>query len=142
MELFVLGRPKEILVVEDSNSDQQLALWALDKNERKKSVVTLMDGAQAMIYLKTREDGLKPDLILLDLNMPRKSGWEVLAECKGDAALKSIPIVVFSTSRTASDISRCYELGANSFVPKPFDLDEYKRAIALIEDYWMGLSLS
>src|SRR5688572_18184279 len=99
MELYVLERSREILVVEDSASDTQMVLWALDKNKRGKNVVTLMNGEQAMTYLKTRSDGLTPDLILLDLNMPKKDGWEVLAECKGDPGLKSIPIVVFSTSR-------------------------------------------
>jgi chemotaxis family two-component system response regulator Rcp1 len=138
---FVLERAREILVVEDSKDDQQMVLWALDKNQRGKSVVTLMDGEQAMVYLHTRADGLKPDLIILDLNMPRKDGWQVLAECKDDASLKSIPIVVFSTSRREQDVRRCYALGANSFVAKPFELDEFKRAIALIEDYWLGLSV-
>ena len=142
MELFVLERPREILVVEDSKEDQTMVLWALDKNQRGKSVVTLMNGEQAMIYLRKREDGLKPDLILLDLNMPKKNGWEVLSECKGDPALRAIPIVVFSTSRVKADVSRCYELGANSFVPKPFDLDEFKLAIAGIENFWLGLSVT
>lgn len=142
MELFVLGRPREILVVEDSSTDQQMMLWALDKNQRKKGVVTLMDGVQAMRYLKTREDGLMPGLILLDLNMPKKSGWEVLAECKGDDNLKSIPIVVFTTSSSAADVKRCYALGANSFVAKPFDLGDFKRAVDLIEEFWLGLALS
>jgi chemotaxis family two-component system response regulator Rcp1 len=142
VELFVLSEAKEILVIEDSVTDTKMVLWALDKNKRGKNVVTLMDGVQAMAYLKNRGDRRKPDLILLDLNMPKKSGWEVLAECKGDADLKSIPITVFSTSQAASDIRGCYELGANSFISKPFDLDAFKQAIAMIEDYWLGLSLT
>jgi two-component system, chemotaxis family, response regulator Rcp1 len=141
MELFVLSRPKEILVVEDSVTDTKMVLWALDKNKHGKSVVTLIDGDQAMAYLRKREDGFEPDLILLDLNLPRKDGWQVLAECKADPLLKGIPIVVFSTSQAESDIKRCYELGANSFISKPFDLDEFQRAIALIENYWLGLSV-
>jgi CheY-like chemotaxis protein len=140
-EFFVLERAREILVVEDSKDDQQMVLWALDMNRRGKSIVTLMDGEQAMVYLRTREDGLKPDLILLDLNMPRKDGWQVLAECKGDASLKSVPIVIFSTSRREEDVKRCYALGANSFVAKPFDLEAFKKAIGMIEDYWLGLSV-
>lgn len=140
MELFVLSRPKEILVVEDSLADTKMVLWALDRNKHGKSVVTLIDGDQAMAYLRKREDGFVPSLILLDLNLPKKDGWQVLAECKADPALKGIPIVVFSTSQSESDVKRCYALGANSFISKPFDLDEFQKAIGLIEDYWLGLS--
>jgi CheY-like chemotaxis protein len=132
--------PKEILLVEDSNTDTKMVLQAMDRNVRRKRVVTSLDGEQAMTYLKKQKDGARPSLILLDLNMPKKNGWQVLAECKADPALKSIPIVVFTTSQSASDIKRCYDLGANSFVPKPFDLDEFQRAVDLIEDYWLGLS--
>jgi CheY-like chemotaxis protein len=142
VDFFILERPREILVVEDSKQDQQMVLWALDKNQRGKSVVTLMDGEQAMTYLHTRQDGLMPDLILLDLNMPRMDGWQVLALCKGNEALKAVPIVVFSTSKRDEDVKRCYALGANSFVPKPFELEGFKKAIAMIEDYWLGLSLA
>lgn len=142
MDLFVLGRSKEILVVDDSANDTKMMLWSLDKSRRGKGVITLMDGAQAMAYLRTREAGQGPDLILLDLNMPKTDGWQVLAECKGDPQLKAIPIVVFSTSALASDIKRCYELGANSYITKPFDLAEFRAAIELIEDYWLGLSVS
>jgi CheY-like chemotaxis protein len=141
MELFVLSRPKEILVVEDSVTDTKMVLWALDRNKHGKSVVTLIDGDQAMAYLRQREDGFVPALILLDLNLPKRDGWQVLAECKADPALRGIPIVVFSTSRLESDVKRCYALGTNSFISKPFDLDEFQKAIALIEDYWLGLSV-
>lgn len=140
--LYVLGRSLEILVVDDSPDDAKMILWTLDKGRKRKSVVTLMDGAQAMTYLRTREDGLKPDLILLDLNMPVKDGWEVLAECKGDPLLKAIPIVVFSTSSRPMDVKRGYAMGANSFVTKPFDLADFKAAVEMIEDYWLGLSVS
>ena len=141
MELFVLSRPKEILVVEDSIADTKMVLWALDRNRQGKSVVTLLDGDQAMAYLRKREDGFAPDLILLDLNLPKKDGWQVLAECKADPALKGIPIVIFSTSQSPVDRKRCYELGANSFVSKPFELEEFQLAIGLIENYWLGLSV-
>jgi CheY-like chemotaxis protein len=110
MDLFVLSRPREILVVEDSAADTKMVLWALDKNKRGKSVVTLIDGEQVMAYLRRRCDG--------------------------------IPIVAFSTTQLPSDVRRCYELGANSFVCKPFELVEFQRAIGLIEDYWLRLSLA
>src|ERR1041385_6634918 len=140
MESLNTDPPKEILLVEDSRSDTKIVLQAMDKNLRRKRVVTSLDGEQAMAYLKKQKDGLGPSLILLDLNLPKKDGWQVLAECKKDPALKSIPIVVFTTSQSGSDIKRCYELGANSFIPKPFELDEFQRAVDLIEDYWLGLS--
>lgn len=133
-------KPKEILLVEDSSTDAKMVLQAMDRNLRRKRVISSMDGEQAMAYLRKQKDGARPALILLDLNMPKKDGWQVLAECKADPALRSIPIVVFTTSQSASDIKRCYDLGANSFVPKPFDLDEFQRAVDLIEDYWLGLS--
>lgn len=131
---------KEILLIEDSTTDAKLVLRAFDKNSRRKRVITSMDGSEAMAYLKKLKDGPKPHLILLDLNLPKKDGWQVLAECKGDANLKAIPIVVFTTSQSESEAKRCYDLGANSFVTKPYDLDEFQRAIDLIEDYWLGLS--
>lgn len=131
---------KEILLIEDSNSDSRLVLQALDKNIRRKRVVTSMDGDQAMAYLKKLKAEPKPDLILLDLNLPKKTGFQVLTECKSDANLKCIPVVIFTTSQSKSDIKRCYELGANSFITKPFDLNDFQRAIELIEEYWLGLS--
>ena len=141
MDLFVMQRTQEILVVEDSLSDTKVVLWSLDKNRRGKSVVTVMDGSQAVAYLRARTDGQKPDLILLDLNMPKMDGWQVLTELKADASLRAIPVVVFTTSSDPADVARCYALGANSFITKPFELDAFKRAIERIEDYWLGLSV-
>ena len=140
MDLFVLGPVREILVVEDSSLDTKLVLWALDQNKRGKNVVTMDDGQQAMAYLREKGPGLHPALILLDLNLPKKDGWQVLSECKADPALRTIPIVVFSTSQSDADIKRSYALGANSFVSKPFELDDFQRAIELIENYWLRLS--
>ena len=140
MEPIDQNRPKEILLVEDSSSDAKMVMMALNKSSRRKRVISSMDGAEAMDYLKKLKDGAKPHLILLDLNMPKKNGLQVLAECKGDARLKSIPIVVFTTSEFGNEAKRCYELGANSFISKPFELDAFQRAIELIEDYWLGLS--
>jgi CheY-like chemotaxis protein len=142
MDIFVLSRTKEILVIEDSASDVKMVLWALDANRLGKNVVTLLDGEQAMAYLRGRTDRDLPDLILLDLNLPKKDGWQVLAECKSEAALASVPIVVFSTSQLPRDAQRAYQLGANSFITKPFELDDFQRSIRLIEDYWLGLSVA
>ncbi len=142
MEPIIPARPREILLIEDTSSDTKMVLRALDKNSRRKRLVASVDGDQAMVHLKKLKKGAYPDLILLDLNLPKKDGFEVLAECKADALLRSIPIVIFSTSRSEIDIKRCYELGANSFITKPFDLAEFQRAIDLIDDYWLGLSAS
>jgi len=136
----LLTRDKEVLVIEDSATDTQLVLKALASSQRKKKVVTAMDGGQAMAYLRQSPEGAKPDLVLLDLNLPKKDGWEVLAECKSDPVLRHIPIVVFTTSQLGSEVRRCYELGANSFVAKPFDLSGFMQAIERIENYWLETS--
>ena len=140
METVLQPRPKEILLVEDSANDIRMMLLALKLNSREKNVATSVDGEQAMAYLTGREEGSRPDLIILDLNLPKKDGWQVLAECKADPRLKCIPIVVFSTSEMQRDVDRCYALGANSFVTKPFDLDAFQSAVGMIEDFWLGLS--
>jgi chemotaxis family two-component system response regulator Rcp1 len=118
-----------------------MVLKGLARNKRKKNIVTSVDGDQAMEYLHRTNAATKPDLILLDLNLPKKDGWEVLAECKADPILKIIPIVVFTTSELGSEVQRCYELGANSFVAKPFELDSFLSTIQSIEDYWLGVSV-
>ena len=141
METFTLSRPKEILIIEDSSTDAKMVLKGLARNKRKKNIVTSVDGDQAMEYLHRTNAATKPDLILLDLNLPKKDGWEVLAECKADPILKIIPIVVFTTSELGSEVQRCYELGANSFVAKPFELDSFLSTIQSIEDYWLGVSV-
>lgn len=142
MESFTLARPKEILLIEDSSTDTKMVLKGFSRNSRKKNISTSTDGEQAMSYLHKSVDSHLPDLIILDLNLPKKDGWEVLAECKADPVLKLIPIVVFTTSQLGSEVQRCYELGANSFVAKPFDLDSFLQTIESIEDYWLGISAS
>lgn len=140
METYVFARPREILVIEDSSTDTKMMLKALNANPRRKNVVNSVDGDQAMGYLRKHAADMKPDLILLDLNLPKKDGWEVLAECKSDPRLKLIPIVVFTTSQLGSEVRRCYELGANSFVAKPFELNAFMKAVEDIENYWLGMS--
>ena len=103
--------------------------------------VTLLEASNGEegLVVAARE---KPDLVLLDVTMPVMDGVTMLTKLKEDPALKGIPIVVFSTSQSPVDIKRCYALGANSFVPKPFDLDAFKRAIDVIENYWLGISVT
>jgi CheY-like chemotaxis protein len=139
MQSSLATRPKEILLVEDSPTDIKMVLMALKKSGRPKQVTTSTDGEQAMARLNAPPAGL-PDLVILDLNLPKMDGWQVLARCKGDAALKCIPIVVFTTSERQADVDRCYALGANSFVTKPFDLAAFQDAVAMIEEFWLGLA--
>jgi two-component system, chemotaxis family, response regulator Rcp1 len=133
-------RAREILLVEDSLTDIKMLFLALNKSGRKKNIATSADGEQAMAFLDGRTEGARPDLIILDLNLPKKDGWQVLAECKSDPRLRCIPIVVFTTSGSQRDVDRCYALGANSYVTKPFDLDAFQDAVGMIEDFWLGLS--
>jgi chemotaxis family two-component system response regulator Rcp1 len=134
------GRIKEVLVVEDSATDSKMMLRALAKGPTPKHVASSADGDQAMDYLRALPGGRLPDLMLLDLNLPKMDGWEVLAECKADPELRRIPIVVFTTSQLGSEVKRCYELGANSFVAKPFELNEFMDAMGAIEKYWLAVS--
>jgi CheY-like chemotaxis protein len=132
--------PKEVLVVEDTAIDLRMILLALNAGATRKTITALTDGVQAMAHLTRDAPRAMPDLILLDLNLPRVDGWEVLGACKADPALRDIPIVVFTTSQTDSDVKRCYDLGANSFVTKPYDVDAFHAAVGLIERYWLGMS--
>jgi CheY-like chemotaxis protein len=129
----------EVLLVEDSETDTLMMMKALSQNPRPKNVTSLPDGERALAYLREPKES-RPDLIVMDLNLPRKDGWQVLQECKADPALRNIPIVIFTTSRLDQDVERCYALGANSVVAKPFELSPFLHAIHGIEDYWLGLA--
>jgi chemotaxis family two-component system response regulator Rcp1 len=139
MYMTPFENPPEILLVEDSPTDSSIMVRALAQNPRRKHVTTLADGEQAMTHLRAKTEA-RPDLVLLDLNLPKKDGWQVLAECKNDPFLKAIPIVVFTTSQLLRDVRRCYELGANSVVTKPFDLLTFLQAVQGIEDFWLGIA--
>lgn len=130
-----------ILMVDDNPADVDLAREALQGNFHRVQVESVGDGEEAMSFLNRRgihAQKLRPDLVILDLNMPKKDGRVVLAEVKGDADLHTIPIVVFSTSRLALDIARSYELGANCYVSKPGNLKDYLAAVQSIEQFWFG----
>ncbi len=129
----------EILLVEDSPSDQLLARSALAEARLTSNLNIVSAGVQALAYLRAEgryEAALRPDLILLDLNLPRKDGREVLAEIKANDDLKSIPIVVLTTSESAQDIKRSYELHANCYITKPVDFADFKQAIQSMQDFW------
>ena len=136
----------EILLVDDNPADAGLTREVLGTSERQSHVSTVVDGEEALAFLNRvgkQSDARRPDLLILDLNLPRKDGRAVLAEVKADPELNEIPVVIFTTSHSARDIARCYELGANSFVSKPGNLAEFFSAVRSIENFWVenaGLS--
>ena len=135
-------QPIEILLVEDDSGDVRLTRQALKLGKISNSVCTVPDGMAAMAYLRRQApyaDAIRPDLILLDLNLPKKDGREVLAEVKTDPELRRIPVVVLTTSGAEEDILRSYDLHANAYVKKPFDVDDFMRAIQGIDDFFVSV---
>lgn len=134
MDIRVTGQESlNIFIVDDDPDDQELMLEALDLSGLACSPQTFADGQELLDRLQ--DDNL-PDLILLDLNMPRIDGREALGRIKGDERLRSIPVVVLTTSRSQDDIQSCYQLGANSFVTKPQRFEDLLTFIQTIGDYW------
>ena len=131
-------RPLRILLVEDSPSDVRLIREALRDARVPVQIMVALDGVEATEHLKQCENGqaLRPDLVLLDLNLPRKDGKEVLAEVKASPNLKQIPVLVMTSSRSDEDISEAYSLNANCYITKPSDLQEYVQVVRAIEDFW------
>jgi two-component system, chemotaxis family, response regulator Rcp1 len=132
-----------VLLVEDDPGDVVIAQEALRASRRQSRLSVVPDGVEAMKYLR-REKGYKdaerPDLILLDLNLPRKSGHEVLAEVKADPALRRIPVVVLTTSGAVEDVTRSYDLHANVFVTKPVDFDHFTEVVKQIDDFFLTVA--
>jgi two-component system, chemotaxis family, response regulator Rcp1 len=128
----------KILLVEDSPSDVRLIREALKETPVPVQIMVAKDGVEAMEYLRSTETGnsVRPDLVLLDLNLPRKNGREVLAEVKSSPGLKQIPILVMTSSRADEDIAQAYSLNANCYITKPGDLQEYINVVRAIEDFW------
>ena len=132
----------EVLLVEDDPGDAELTQAFLEEAKVVINITIVEDGVEAMAYL--HQEGkyagvILPDVILLDLNMPRKDGREVLAEIKSDDALRHIPVVVLTTSDTDEDILKSYNLGANCYVTKPVGLDEFSRIVQSIEHFWFTI---
>lgn len=135
-----LGRPIEILLVEDSPSDALLTQEALRQGKVENRLHHVVDGIEALEYLRGEgdfRDVPRPDLILLDLNMPRMSGPEVLREIRSDEALHTIPIVVLTTSDDQRDVIRAYELCANCFLTKPVDMSQFITAMQALDKFWL-----
>ena len=126
-----------VLLVEDSLADIELTLESLADAKVANEVTVVRDGASAMEYLMSTEQ--RPDLIILDLNLPRMSGHEVLAALGEDDQLRRIPVAVLTTSSAEADVMRTYELGANCFLTKPVDVDQFIEVVHTIDDFWLGL---
>jgi len=134
------GRPIEILLVEDSPSDTDLTLEALKDFKVRNHVSVVDDGVLALQFLRREgpyADAPRPDLIMLDLSLPRKDGREVLAVIKTDDDFKTIPVVVLTTSRADQDILRAYQLNANCYITKPVDFNQFLEVVRSIETFWL-----
>jgi CheY-like chemotaxis protein len=136
-----IGKPIEILLVEDNPGDVRLTLEVFKESKMHNNLSAVGDGMEALAFL--RREGRyvhapRPDLILLDLNLPKKDGREVLAEIKEDPDLRRIPVVVLTTSRAERDVVRSYNLHANCYISKPIDLEQFIAVVRSIEDFWLA----
>ena len=139
MSVHALSEPVDILLVEDNPGDARLAVEALKEGNVSNRLHVVPDGVEAMAFLRREGkycDAPRPHVVLLDLNLPRKDGRQVLAEVKTDDLLKRIPVVVLTTSQAEQDITRSYDLHANCYITKPVDLDRFITVIRSIEDFW------
>jgi len=142
MKEILVERPIEILLVEDNAGDVRLTREIFKDARIRNTIHSVEDGIEAMEYLRNQgryANAVKPDLILLDLNLPRKDGREVLSEIKSDDELKRIPVVVLTISKAEEDVLRTYNLHANCFITKPLDLNQFIRVMASIEDFWLSV---
>lgn len=133
------GKPVEILLVEDNPGDVRLTREGLKEGKMRNVLHVVEDGVEALAFLQREgkySEAPFPDLILLDLNLPRKDGRELLADIKNDEALKRIPVVILTTSKANEDIIKTYDLHANCYVTKPVDLDQFISVVKSIEDFW------
>ncbi len=132
----------DILLVEDNPGDARLAMEAMKDSKIRNTVYVVGDGVEAMEFLHNQgkyANSPRPDLILLDLNLPRKSGREVLAEVKSEPGLKRIPVVVLTVSRDEEDILKAYNLHANCYISKPLDFNQFMKITRSIEDFWLSI---
>ncbi len=142
MNAKLTGRPVEILLVEDDPADVLLTQEALLGSKIRNNLHVVDDGVEALAFLRqesTYRDVPRPDLILLDLNMPRKDGREVLADIKEDPDLKTIPVAVLTTSSQDEDILKSYELHANCYITKPVGLEQFATVVQSLDDFWFTI---
>ena len=134
------AKPIEILLVEDNAADVRLTEEALKEGKVRNNLHVARDGMEALEFLRRQgkfKDATRPDLILLDLNLPRRDGREVLADIKNDPELKLIPVVVLTTSSAEADILKSYKLHANCYITKPVDLEQFVNVVRSIDDFWL-----
>lgn len=136
------GTPIEVLLVEDSPGDVRLTKEALKEGKVLNNLHVVMDGVEATAFLRRQGEyanAVRPDLILLDLNLPMKNGQEVLADIKGDPDLKRIPVVILTVSKAEEDILNTYNHHANCYITKPVDLSQFLEVVKSIEDFWLSI---
>lgn len=137
-----LVRPVEILLVEDNPGDVRLTMEALKESKVINRLTVVKDGVEALAFLRRQgpyAQAPRPHLVLLDLNLPKKDGREVLAEIKADEDLKRIPVVILTTSQDEQDVFKSYHLHANCYITKPVDLEQFITVVKSIEDFWLGI---
>ena len=142
MKSGAMVRPVEILLVEDNPGDVELTREALENSKMHNNLHVAVDGEEAMAFMRREgkfKDQLCPDLILLDLNMPKKNGMEVLDEIKSDEYLRKIPVVILTTSSAEEDVLKTYNLHANCYITKPIDLLQFQKVVKSIEDFWLSI---
>lgn len=135
---------KLILLVEDNPDEEVLTLGAMQRCKGDASVVVAHDGCEALEYLFAADDQVeagKPRFVIMDLNMPRVDGFDVIARLRADPRTRPLPVVVFSSSSEGQDVRRCNQLGANSYVMKPVAAEQYREAVSRIVHYWLNLNL-
>ena len=140
--MTMTGKPVEVLLVEDDPGDVDLTKEALAEGKIAVNLHVVDDGVKALAYL--RQEGsyvgaVRPDLVVLDLNLPKKDGREVLRDLKNDEALKRIPVVILTTSDAEVDVLKTYGLGANCYITKPVGLDQFAKVVRAIEDFWFSI---
>lgn len=137
-----MNKTVDILLVEDNPADIRLTMEAFKDGKFLNSINVVTDGEEALHYLGKKgkhSNAARPDLILLDINLPKKDGKEVLREIKNDENLKSIPVIILTTSKAEEDVLRTYNLHANCFITKPVELDKFLQVIKSIEDFWLTI---
>ena len=140
MRHHVRNRPPHILLVEDNPGDVRLTIEALKETGLRHHLSVVADGVEALAFLRRQGHNAaaaRPDVILLDLNLPKKDGREVLAEVKADRSFRRIPVVILTTSDAEPDVAQCYDLHANCYITKPVDLDDFIRVVRAIESFWL-----
>jgi CheY-like chemotaxis protein len=140
--MSIVGEPVDILLVEDNAGDARLMKEALAEAKVRNRLHVVTDGVEALAYLRRQQPfagAERPDLILLDLNLPRQDGRQVLAEIKKDEELRRIPVVILSSSQAEADVARAYDLHANCYITKPLDVEQLIMVVRSIEDFWLTI---